>query len=407
MHPHIKKLHHTCSKPERLIIGLMSGTSLDGLDIALCRIRGFGTQTTCELIAFTTKEYCETYQQKVRSVFAKHHGSIEQLCLLNSWIALYHAKLVNQAIVEFGFKNQDIDVIASHGQTVYHCPFEQHKLPEYSNATLQIGDGDHLAVHTGITTLSDFRQKHIAAGGQGAPLVMYGDYLLFQSTEESRIMLNIGGIANFSYLPQNGDLSSMFSSDVGPGNTMMDAYTQANFNGMMYDKDAKIATAGKVHKGLLSSLLSSSTHDFFAQPLPKTTGPEVFNLTYLQEAMDLADCPALAKEDVMATLCEFSAVCMVDSILHIANRQNRLGIYISGGGIHNPLLLRRIKQLLLAELPHAHIDSTLKLAINPDAKEAILFALLANETLCSDGNSFNNASANMPNISMGKISFAD
>jgi anhydro-N-acetylmuramic acid kinase len=402
MHSHIEQLHHISNKESRLIIGLMSGTSLDGLDIALCKMSHSGTQTECELLGFTTIDYCDDYRQHVKGIFAKSVGSIEHVCMLNAWIGRYHAKLVNQAIQQFGYQNADIDVIASHGQTIYHSPIEQHQYQEFPNATLQIGDGDHIAVLTNIITLSDFRQKHIAAGGQGAPLVMYGDYLLFHSLDENRIMLNIGGIANLTYLPSKDCVSNIFSSDIGPGNTIMDAFVQSHYSGLHYDKDAAIASAGKVHQGLLNGLSDSS---FFSQALPKTTGPEVFNLTYLQTAQTKAKAQGLSDEDIMATLCEFSAQCIADSIILLGKGLPNLMVYVSGGGIHNPLLMDRIKVKLNKSLPQSQIGTTGLLALDPDAKEAVLFALLANETLCANTETLPPDQTNMPNVSMGKISF--
>jgi anhydro-N-acetylmuramic acid kinase len=404
MHPHIEKLHNISKQHSRLIIGLMSGTSLDGLDIALCKISGSGTNTQCDLIDFKTIDYCEDYRQHVKAIFAKPIGSIEQVCILNAWIGRYHAKLVNQAIQDFGYQNQDIDVVASHGQTIYHSPSEQHQYADFPNATLQIGDGDHIAVLTQIITLSDFRQKHIAAGGQGAPLVMYGDYLMFHSPDENRIMLNIGGIANLTCLPSKGGVSGVFSSDIGPGNTMMDALVQTHYPGLFYDKDAKVAAAGSVHQGLLMQLASST---FFMQSFPKTTGPEVFNLAYLLEAQKLAEATDLSNEDVMATLCDFSAKCISDSIITLGKTLPHLMIYISGGGIHNPLLMKRIQIRLSNQLPQAKIGTTELLSLNPDAKEAVLFALLANETLCANSQTLSSQETNMPSVSLGKISFPD
>lgn len=402
MHSHIEKLHYISNKNSRLVIGLMSGTSLDGLDIALCKISGSGVNTQCALLDFITIDYCEEYRQQVKAIFAKPIGSIEQVCLLNAWIGRYHAKLVNEAILGFGYQNGDIDVIASHGQTIYHCPFEQHQYDDFPNATLQIGDGDHIAVLTNIITLSDFRQKHIAAGGQGAPLVMYGDYLLFHCADENRIMLNIGGIANLTYLPSKGGVSKIFSSDIGPGNTMMDAYVQSHYSDLHYDNDAQIARAGNVHLGLLKQLDCSS---FFAQSLPKTTGPEVFNLAYLYTAQKKAEATNLSNEDIMATLCEFSAQCISDSIITLGKAHPDLMIYVSGGGIHNPLLMERIQIKLNKQLPQAKLGSTELLSLNPDAKEAVLFALLANETLAANTETFPSNETNMPNVSMGKLSF--
>ncbi len=404
MHPHIEKLHCISNKYSRLIIGLMSGTSVDGLDIALCKISGSGVNTQCDLLDFTTVDYCEDYRQHVKGIFAKPVGSIEHVCMLNAWIGRYHAKLVNQAIEDFGYQNKEIDAVASHGQTIYHSPREQHQYDNFPNATLQIGDGDHIAVLTNIITLSDFRQKHVAAGGQGAPLVMYGDYLMFHSPDENRIMLNIGGIANLTYLPSKGGVSGVFSSDIGPGNTIMDAFVQSHYPDLRYDSDAKIASAGSVHQGLLMQLVSSA---FFSQYFPKTTGPEVFNLAYLLEAQKKADATGLSNEDVMATLCDFSAKCISDSIIKLGKVLPHVMIYVSGGGIHNPLLMKRIKIRLSNQLPQAKIESTELLSLNPDAKEAVLFALLANETLCADTQTLSADKANMPSVSLGKISFPD
>lgn len=404
MHPHIEKLYDISNKHSRLIIGLMSGTSVDGLDIALCKISGSGTNTQCDLLDFKTIDYCEDYRQHVKAIFAKPVGSIEHVCMLNAWIGRYHAKLVNQAILDFGYQHNDIDAIASHGQTIYHSPSEQHQYDNFPNATLQIGDGDHIAVLTNIITLSDFRQKHIAAGGQGAPLVMYGDYLMFHSPDENRIMLNIGGIANLTYLPSKGSVSDVFSSDIGPGNTIMDAFVQSHYPDLHYDSDAKIAGAGSVHQGLLMQLASST---FFLQPFPKTTGPEVFNLAYLLEAQKQAGTTNLSKEDVMATLCDFSAKCISDSIIMLGKTLPHLMVYVSGGGIHNPLLMKRIQIRLSNQLPQAKIGSTELLSLNPDAKEAVLFALLANETLCADTQTISSHETNMPSVSLGKISFPD
>lgn len=408
MHSHIEKLHSISNQYSRLIIGLMSGTSLDGLDIALCEIKGSGKSTQCDVLDFTTIDYDEDYREYVKVIFAKPIGSIEHVCMLNAWIGRYHAKLVNQAIADFGYKNSDIDLIASHGQTIYHCPTEQHQYTEFPNATLQIGDGDHIAVQTNIITLSDFRQKHVAAGGQGAPLVMYGDYLLFHSHNENRIMLNIGGIANLTYLPSKDCVTKIFSSDIGPGNTIQDAFVQHHYADLHYDKDGAIARAGKVHQGLLKQL---SVSQFFSQSLPKTTGPETFNLAYLQQAQEQAAALNLSNEDIMATLCEFTAKCISDSIIDIGKSLSNLTVYVSGGGIHNPSLMERIENRVTQVSPQVTLASTKTLSLNPDAKEAALFAVLANETLCAKNEIFssnkNGASnkTNIPSVSMGKISF--
>lgn len=400
MHSHITKLYQLAAKPSRRIIGLMSGTSLDGLDIALCLISGSGQHTSVTVEQFITVPYQDEFRSRVQAVFAKRQVDLQQLTLLHPWIALQHAAMINQALCDWQVPASEVDLIASHGQTVYHCPLRQHQDPAWGNATLQLGDGDHLAVHTGIITVSDFRQKHIAAGGEGAPLAAYGDYLLFGSAQENRILLNIGGIANLTYLPADADLNKVFSTDLGPGNTIMDAYVRQHYPALQYDADARIASSGKVAPALLAALLQ---HPFFSLSLPKTTGPEVFNLQYLQQAQQQSGCTALSPADVLATLNCFSATAIVRLVQQLTVAAQPTVIYASGGGIHNPLLMQQIQQ----QLPQFPLRTTAELAILPDAKEAVLFALLANESVAGTADTFTATSGAMPAITMGKISFAD
>ena len=392
----IENLYQKSKKEEKLIIGLMSGTSMDGLDIALSSFSGSGANTNIKLLKFKTADYTDVFRQQVKSIFSKREVDLEIVCLMNEQIALTHAALFNQAIAEWGYKNEDRDFIASHGQTIYHAPKSLHQREGLPNATLQIGDGDHIAVNTGVITLSDFRQKHIAAGGEGAPLAVYGDYLIFSKKGEDRIMLNIGGIANYTYLPGDLDASKVFSTDIGPGNTLMDQYVQKYFDGLYYDKDAAIAKAGVVNEKLLKQLLADG---FFAAEFPKTTGPELFSLAYFSKAQALTETEGLSHEDVMATLCHFSAKGIIESIQRVLAKLSNPVLYLSGGGMHNPLLLSILKQ----ELPQITFKTTSDLEINPDAKEAVLFALLANETICGSQIYFGEREG-VPSICMGKIS---
>ena len=231
MHSNIQKLYDIANKPCRLIIGLMSGTSLDGLDIALCSIEGNGVNTKLHLLNFETIPYLDDFKSEIRTIFSRKQIDLEKLCLLNPWIALQHAQMINTCLQKWNIKNTEVDLIASHGQTIYHAPQRLHQQQKFGNATLQIGDGDHIAVATGIITISDFRQKNIAAGGEGAPLAVYGDYLIFGKSGEDRVLLNIGGIANFTYLPGVNENEKILCSDIGPGNTLMDAYIQEQFPG--------------------------------------------------------------------------------------------------------------------------------------------------------------------------------
>jgi len=400
MHAHIQNLFNIAAKPSRRVIGLMSGTSLDGLDVALCELSGDGLDTRINLLQFTTVDYDADYKQRVKAVFSKREVDLQAVTLLNPWIGLEHGRMINQCLAQWQLTAADVDVIASHGQTIFHCPKRQHNLADYANATLQIGDGDHLAMATGIITLSDFRQKHIAAGGEGAPLAVYGDYLLFSSNSENRIMLNIGGIANFTWLPQTLDAEAVFSSDIGPGNTMMDAFIQQHYPGKYFDENSLLAKAGKVSGPLLGALKQDS---FFALGFPKTTGPEVFNLAYLAKAQQVSGTEQLSHADIMATLNCFSADMIISAIQQTTAKLDQFVIYASGGGIHNPLLMAQIQ----AALPGVSIKTTHDLGINPDAKEAVLFAVLANECLVGGKQKFSNAREGIPGVTMGKVSFAD
>ena len=397
MHQNIQNLVKVASKPERMVIGLMSGTSMDGLDIALCLIKGAGRDTKFELKAFTTIDYTNDFKEKILSIFSKEMVALETLCLLNAWVGKQHGKMVLDALASWKIALERIDMIASHGQTIYHAPKSLHPNSEYDPATLQIGDGDHIAVTTGILTLSDFRQKHLAAGGEGAPLAVYGDYLLCSHPAENRLLLNMGGIANFTYLAAGCSLDQVFSTDTGTGNTLMDAYTRTFFAPKAYDQDGAIAAAGKINAALLSEL---KAHSFFSLDLPKTIGPELFNLEFLAKAQKASHTVDLSKEDVMATLNRFSAETIADCIQSSIPAGTKFNMYSSGGGMHNPVLMGHLTSLL----PNATLYSSDVIGINPDAKEAILFALLANEAVAGTPLFAGGHATKIP-ITMGKISF--
>lgn len=400
MHPHIEKLYRIAGKESRLILGLMSGTSFDGLDMALCRFSGSGLDTKIELLHFTTASFDASMKEEIKSVFSKEAVNEEKLCLLHPWIALQHAQLINDTLQQWGVAAAEVDLLASHGQTVYHAPKALHQKEKFGNATLQIGDGDHLAVATGIITLSDFRQKHIAAGGEGAPLAVYGDYLIFSKAGEDRIMLNMGGIANYTFLSGDVDANKVFSTDTGPGNTIMDAFMQKHFPGQFFDEDGRMAKQGSINQPLLYAL---KKHPFFQQGFPKTTGPELFNLAYLDAAIEESGMKELSPSDILATLCRFTAETITEAIQKTIQGKEPFVVYASGGGMHNPVVMQHLRELL----PGATITTTTSLGIDPDAKEAVLFAILANECVCGKGTRMGNARAGIPSVTMGKISFPD
>lgn len=391
MNESLGNLANLFRKESRLIIGLMSGTSLDGLDIALCRISGSGLATKTEVLYFETIDYSGDFKEDLRTVFSKQQVSLEKLALLNAKIGSLYAEWINQFLEKYQVSAADIDCIASHGQTIYHAPKRMHQQSNYPNATLQIGDADHIAVKTGILTISDFRQKHVAAGGEGAPLALYGDCILFSSDKESRVLLNIGGISNFTYLPKNTDLSDIVCTDAGPGNTLIDMLCKKYFD-VAYDKNGDIARSGKLIPELLDKMLSVP---FFNEALPKTTGPELFNLRFMESALSDRDLKQFKPEDLIYTATRFSVEAIADT-LKKAIKSPDFVLYLSGGGAKNSFLT----ELLSAKLTGTKVLNTAELGIAPDAKEAVLFALLANETLCGSALKTNGG----PVITMGKIS---
>jgi anhydro-N-acetylmuramic acid kinase len=389
----LQKLFDIACKDERLCIGLMSGTSLDGLDIALCRFSGNGLATKFKLENFVTIDYPADFKTDVQQVFAQKTVDLEKVVLLNEFIGTYHAELVLQALADWNIKPETVDFIASHGQTIYHAPKRLHQKEGYPNATLQIGDGDHIAVKTGILTISDFRQKHIAAGGEGAPLALYGDVILGSKPGENRVLLNIGGIANLTYLPENGNYRNILCTDIGPGNTLIDAACRKYFD-KPYDEDSKIAYSGKVNDALLDTLLSNP---FFKESSPKTTGPELFNLNFVADAQRLSDTLVIEPEDLVCTLSMFTAK-SIAQFIEVNFKVDDLQVFLSGGGARNLFITAQLKK----DLPHASIKNTDALGIDPDAKEAILFALLGNEALCGSPIKI----GDNPAVLMGKFCFS-
>jgi anhydro-N-acetylmuramic acid kinase len=397
MNKNITRLARIASKKSRVIIGLMSGTSMDGLDVALCRVSGSGLQATLKLLAFDTVPYGTAVKERIGEVFARSSVDFERLCILHPWIGQLHAGMILQCLKKWRYPVSKVDLIASHGQTVYHSPATQHPEDDI-NATLQVGDGDQLAVRTGIVTLSDFRQKHIASGGEGAPLAVYGDYLLLSHKTENRILLNIGGIANFTYLPAGYKANRVFVTDTGPGNTLIDHATRRFFRGKYFDKNAAYAKKGVVNEALLNALMADR---FFSLPFPKTTGPEVFSMSYVQVAQQTSDTIDMPPEDVLATLTRFSAETIAKGIKQATGRK-KFSIYLSGGGAHNPLLTQWLRELLGVN----ELKTTAEIGVPGDAKEAVLFAVLANETVAGGRTDFGKRSK-IPSVSMGKVSFPD
>lgn len=434
MNPSLTHLLTLANKP-RTIVGLMSGTSLDGLDIALCKISGEGNTTSLAVNKFKSLPYNKEFLAVVRPLFANKNASLHEVTLANAYVARAHAKMLLDTLATWDIKTSEIDVLASHGQTIYHAPHSAidptNKQQKVVSSTLQIGDGDHLAYLSQILTLSDFRQKHVAANGEGAPLIPYADFLLFSDSNEHRVLLNIGGIANYTFLPANGGFNAVVSADTGPGNTLMDTAIlhvqslslQKPLNTLpisqyTYDKNGEFAQKGNVNEHLLLTLISlskigSSQLNIPQENLPskrvhnKSTGQETYNIHFIMRALAQAGIPNFPTQaqdfyDLLATLNMFTAKTISNAInaLPLPNGDNALKVvYVSGGGVHNQVLLRNIAQCL----PTCKVCNSAQLGIAPDAKEAALFAVLANQTLFGHSSVFRNNNG-VPATTFGKIS---
>jgi len=400
--PRIARLAALAGKPARRIVGLMSGTSLDGLDIALCTVHGAGETTRPELERFVTRPYGAAEQERLRRVVSREQVALAEVCILNAWLAETHARHVLDALAEWGVAPETVDALASHGQTVFHAPgawrMESDAPERARHATLQLGDGDALAVRTGLLTVSDFRQKEIAAGGQGAPLAPYAEALLYRGAEP-RVLLNLGGIANFTWLPPRGSAAGPRFGDTGPANTLIDgAARRARPDGPGYDPNGAGAAAGKVHAKLLARL---KAHPYFAQPCPKSTGPEIFGEEYVGRALEGLGGRLPGPADLLATLTRLTAETVADTLRREVPQLSAATVYVSGGGQHNRTLMGWLAECL----PGVTLRASLELGLPPDAKEAVLFAVLANELLAGAG--FLAADGSGRRLAFGKVSFPD
>ncbi len=376
--PWLLKLVQAANKPQRLVLGLMSGTSLDGLDLALCTIEGAGQQTKLRLLYGHTQPYPSAVRQRIESLAFRPRVSLRKLTVLHAWLARIHADIVLECLGQWGFSPTDIDCLASHGQTLYHAPLSWGKNNTQS-ASLQGVDGDHLAHYTGMLTLADFRQQPLAAGGQGAPLAPYAESLLYQG-EVARILLNLGGVANYTWLSSRFHPMPLRCADSGPANALLDRAVKRLFpqHPKGYDEGGRLALGGKVHPTWLQSMLK---HPYFNQQGSKSTGPEVFGDAFLQKSLDQAEVFGLTGEDIMASLTALSAKSVAHALLQHQVVQKGTEIYASGGGAYNPALMGALQ----VELPQLVWCKASQLGISIGFKEAMLFAVLAHETLWGAG----------------------
>lgn len=382
MNKQLARLLEIARKSKRTVLGLMSGTALDGLDIALCSC----DDRSVKILQFATISFEEELRKRLASIQSKQWADLDQICYLNTALADRYATWVLHTLKEWNISTKEIDLIGCHGQTIYHRP------DELGHSTLQLVDADHIAQKTGIITLSDFRQKHIAAGGQGAPLASLMDEQLFRDHTQHRMLLNLGGIANFTWLPSKKSGKTCFSSDSGPANTLINQAMTYYFN-EPYDKDGEVAAAGEVNSELLKYLL---LEPFFRKPFPKTTGQEDFNLELVEKLMQGYRLEVPPKNFV-STLTKLTYKSIEQAFETVTNGES-YELFVSGGGIHNPVLMRGLKECL----PKATLLPFEQLGMHPDAKEAALMAFLADA--CIQGRAFH---ISEQFVNLGKISLPD
>lgn len=347
-----------------LFIGLISGTSADGIDAALVRFDGSDGMLHCELVHALTVPWAPALRARLVELGQGGDArSLEELATLDVQVGEAFAEAAQAAIAGAGIDPAQIAAIGSHGQTVRHRPAGA-AFDGRHPFSWQIGDASVIAERTGIDTVADFRRRDIAAGGQGAPLVPAFHASVLHDSSEDRAVLNLGGIANFTLLPARGDVRGF---DTGPANALLDAWCSRH-TGRPYDERGALAASGQVDQALLTRLLEEP---WFAQPPPKSSGREHFHLDWLASRLRGGETVA----DVQATLLELSAATIADALQ--ATQPSTRRVLACGGGVRNPALLSRIG----ARLPGIAIESTATLGLDPDFVEAMAFAWLARQTL--------------------------
>ncbi len=397
---HLEKVRQ---KSSRLWLGLMSGTSLDGLDIALVAIAGSGSATKISLEAFASPPYSAEWQHCLQHCTNPMEVSAIELGQLHVGLGSHWAEIVLQQLHEWHIDLQSIDAVASHGQTVLHLPPEStlraylpKSFPNQFSATWQLGDADQLAQSIGLPVVSDFRMKDLAGGGTGAPLLPYLDFLLFNKIGVERILHNLGGISNLTFLPGSDNSEEVLAFDTGPANLLLNIAMQRSGTNELYDKDGQTAASGKANKILLNQWLN---HPYLDLRPPKSTGREEFGFDLMRIWLNEAKSAGLSLPDLMATLTAFTA----ESI----NRAYRdhlpslpIESFLSGGGSFNKALRKQIER----RLPEIHFRDFSELGQPAEAREAIGFSVLGNQFLMGVSTTFPGITGNQSSVILGKLS---
>jgi anhydro-N-acetylmuramic acid kinase len=389
------------SQKPMLVLGMMSGTSADGIDVALARVSGARPNLNAKLLGHTSVKFPSALRKEILRVAEQHPITAGALSQLNFRLGELFAAAALAACRKFRIPPKKIALIGSHGQTIFH---QGRPIPYFGSptaSTLQIGEPAVIAARTGITTVGDFRPADIALGGQGAPLVPYVDYLLYRHAKLGRISLNLGGIANITVIPAATKPQQVLAFDTGPANMLVDALVSHFTRGRRrFDENARLASQGRSIPALLDELLSDP---YLKLAPPKSTGREYFGHAYLKKLLELGRPHRAKPNDLIRAATIFTALSVVDALNRFVVPKTKIHqLIVSGGGAHNPLILAQLS----AALPGVEVLPSSRLGVPEDAKEAFAFALLAYET-------FHQRSANLPSATgargpaiLGKISYA-
>lgn len=379
-------------------VGLMSGTSVDGIDVAIVSISGEPPTLAVKVRYFETVPFSEAVREKIFCLFDTNRTTAADVSQMNFLLGHVFADAVLQAV-----GNSDVDItnimfIASHGQTIYHHPVPQALCGYDVTSTMQIGEASVIAEKTGIPTISDFRVRDMAAGGQGAPLVPFVDSLLFSHPSQGRIAANIGGIANLTVLPVGAGAAGIVAFDTGPGNMIVDGLVQRmTEGGQRYDVDGAIARRGQVQENYLHSWLSLP---YFAQQPPKSTGRELFGAQMVSEWWEDGERLGIKPEDLVATATEYTVRTFAGAIREFVLPRHAISeVLIGGGGAYNPVMMEGIQRLL----PELRVVSQAETGISSDAKEAVAFAVLGYECYHRRPNNLPSATGASKPVVLGKI----
>ncbi len=390
----MKRLQQLWDKKTLRVIGLMSGTSADGMDAALVDISGFGLDTKVTMLGFVSLPYPEEIRKEILRLASGKEGGSHDLCLFSFLLGQLSLEACLTVCEQAGAPKESVDLVGSHGQTLWHIPKAEDYLGRPVRGTLQLGEASVICEGLGCPVVSDFRVRDLAADGQGAPLVPYAEYLLYRRPDQTVGLQNIGGIGNLTVLPQGGTPEDTFAFDTGPGNMVMDQLVERFTDGKQrFDENGAMAAQGACDEALLAWMLQDP---YLKKAPPKSTGREYYGKEYVDTLLHQA--AGLNPENILATACRFTAECIRVAIDCFCPAQPDY-LVIGGGGSRNPTLMRDIRRAL-----HLPVLVNEDLGYDSDAKEAVAFAVLANECVHGSANNLPSVTGARHPVVMGKIS---